>query len=244
MISFVICEDEKAFAHVYKNEIDKFMMQFDFEYKCYLFSGYDAKFKNFAQKNKDFKIYLLDVRTTCGSGIDAARMIREELDDWGSMIVMITSYTEYKYDVLSKRLLILDYISKLDNYKGYLRECLDKCIKCYDDKPKKLRYTYKNSVYNVEYKHIVYVCKEPDSKKSIIYTDDGRMLPYQGTLTKLLELLDDRFFKASRHLIINLDQILTYDSKENKITFKSNHEINEISRDNKRKIAKYVRGIE
>lgn len=243
MISFVICEDEKVFAHEYKNEIDKFMMQFDFEYKCYLFSGYDTKFKSFARKNKDFKIYLFDVKTDCGSGIDATRFVREEIDDWSSMIIIITSFNEYKYEALSKRLLILDYINKVDNYKGYLRECLTKCIKFYDDKPKKLRYTYKNAIYNIEYKHIVYISKEPESKKSTIHTDDGRELPYQAPISKLMEALDDRFLKVSRNTVINLDQISHYETKTSTIHFKTGASTNEISRENKRKIVRYVRGL-
>ena len=33
MLSFVICEDEKVLATEYKNEVDKFMMNYDHEYQ-------------------------------------------------------------------------------------------------------------------------------------------------------------------------------------------------------------------
>lgn len=243
MISFVICEDEKTLAQDYKNEIDKFMMKFDFEYKCFYFKGYDAKFKTFARKNKDFKVYILDIKTECGSGIDAARLIREDIEDWNSLIIIITSFNEYKYDALSKRLMLLDFINKMDNYKGYLKDCLSRCIKYYDEKPNKLRYTYKNAIYNVEFKHIVYINKEPDSKKCTIYTDDGRELPYQGPIVKLVELLDDRFLKTSRSTIVNLEQISYYNHKLNEIAFKTGQHTTDISRDNKRSVLKYVRGL-
>lgn len=243
MISFVICEDEKVLAQEYKNEIDKFMMQFDFEYKCYYFKGYDNKFKNFAKKNKDFKIYLLDIKTEYGSGLDAARIIREDIEDWNSIIIIITSYNEYKYDALSKRLMLLDFINKMDNYKAYLKDCLSKCIKYYDDKPNKLRYTYKNIIYNIEYKHIVYISKEPDSKRCTIHTDDERKIPYQGPIIKLMALLDQRFMKVSRSTIINLEQISHYNTKTNELVFKTEQVITDISRDNKRSIIRYVRGI-
>ena len=63
MISFVICEDEKTLAKEYKSEIDKVMMNHDFESKMYYFDRYDNKFYNFVKKNNDLKVYILDIKT-------------------------------------------------------------------------------------------------------------------------------------------------------------------------------------
>ncbi len=243
MISFVICEDEKPLAQEYKTLIDRFMMQYDYDYKCHYFKGYDTKFENFARKNKDFKIYILDIKTNHGSGLDAARLIREDIDDWTSVIIMITAFNEYKYDALSKRLMLLDFISKLDNYKYYLKDCLERSIKYYNTRPSKLRYTYKNSIYNIDFKNIVYINKEVDSKRCIIYTDDDKSYPYQGTIIGLLEQLDTRFIKTSRSTIINIDHISYYNTLLNKLVFKTGDSITDISRDQKRNLVNCVRGI-
>lgn len=243
MIKFVICEDEKVLATDYKNEIDKFMMKYDHEYKTVLFSGYNQEFKELARKDQEFKIYLLDIKTDEGSGLDAARMIREELNDWTSLIIIITSYNEYKYDAFGKRLMLVDFINKLDKCKERLQETLALCIKLYDNRPKALKYIYKNTIHNIDFRNIVYIDKEQDSKRCTIHMANKEEVPYNGTINSLLKLLDERFIKISRSAIINTDHIDKYDLKANKLEFKNGEATEDISRDKKRGIIDYVRGI-
>lgn len=243
MINFVICEDEKVLATKYKNVIDNFMMNYDTDYKCHLFDGYTKEWKEFAEKDNGFKIYLLDIKTNEGSGLNAARIIREEFDDWTSMIIIITSFNEYKYDALGKRLMLVDFINKLDNPEQYLKSALSICMKNYDNRPKILKYTYKNTIYNLDFKNIVYIEKEMDSKRCTIHTALGEDIIYPGTINKLITELDNRFTKASRSVIINLEQIKNYNTKENKIVFKNGKSTDAISRDMKKGLIRYVRGL-
>lgn len=243
MINFVICEDEKVLAKEYKDEIDKFMMKYDFDYKCHYFSGYDKEFTAFATENKEFKIYLLDIKTKEGSGLDAARMIREELEDWSSILIILTAFNEYKYDAFSKRLMLLDYITKADNYKNCLHDCLDRSIKYYSTKPNTLRYGYKNEVYSIDFKRIVYVAKDQNVKRCIIHTEDHQQFIYQGSIRKLMEIFDKRFIRIARSTIVNTEHICAYNAKTNSIMFDTGHTTNDISRDSKRSIIEHVRGL-
>ncbi len=243
MINFVICEDENDFAKEYKQIIDKYMMNYDYEYKCTIFNDYNEKFDSFIKTKEDFKIYILDLKTKTSSGLDAARKIREEADDWNSIILIITSLGKFKHEALAKRLMLLDFIDKSDDYRMYLIDCITKCLKCYDERPNKLKYTYKNNVYNVEFKHIVYIQKEQESKRCKIHQDDGTELPYVGTLTGLLGKLDNRFIKTSRCTIVNTRLINQFNQKNNEIYFKNGDMVNDISRENKKKVVNYVRGI-
>lgn len=244
MIKFAICEDEKVLAQKYKNEIDKFMMNFDDNYQCYLFDGYGEKWQKFAKENDgSFKIYLLDIKTNEGSGIDAARAIREELDDWTSMIIMITSFNEYKYDALGKRLMLIDFINKLDKCEERLKEALARAMKNYDNRPNVLRYMYKGEIHNLDFKYITYIEKEQDEKRCKIYNTIGSENLYPGTITKLMTMLDNRFMKVSRNTIINLEQIKGYIAKDNRIIFQNNDTTTSIARDKKKGIVRYVRGI-
>ena len=221
MLSFVICEDEKVLATEYKNEVDKFMMNYDHEYQIKIFSGYSDEFYKYAKTTEDFKVYLLDIKTPEGSGLDAARIIREEYDDWTSMIMIVTSYNEYKYEALGKRLLLVDFINKLDKCKDRIKEALEICMKHYDNRPKTLRYTYKNVVYCFDFAQIVSIDKEQDSKRCIINLSNKTSVPYQGTISKLMTILDERFERISRGTIINTDYIQKVDLKETSITLKS-----------------------
>lgn len=242
MLNFVICEDEEILSTKYKYEIDKFMMKYDMDYKFHMYKGYTKEWKKYAASDDGFKIYLLDIKTEQGSGIDAARIIREEYDDWTSMIIIITSYSEYRYEVFCKRLMLVDFINKLDNCEKHLQEALAICMKNYDKRLKTLKYTYKNMIYNIELRQILYIEKEADAKRCIIKTDND-IFYIQGTLNGVLNKLDDRFLKCSRSMIVNLEQIESYNAKTNIITFKNKHQIDAVSRDKRRELINHVRGI-
>lgn len=150
MINFIVCEDEKDIRINTKNQIIKFMMNYDIDYKIYEFDGYNSKFNKIAKSDSGFKIYFLDIKTNAGSGIDAARMIREQYDDWVSVIIVMTSFSEYKYEVLSSRLYLLDFINKLDDCNKKIKEDLVIAMKNYDRKYKMLSYEYNYTYYKIE----------------------------------------------------------------------------------------------
>lgn len=242
MINFVICENEPVLLKKYTNKVDRFMMRYDTDYKCHTFTGYGKEWKEYAKNKDGFKVYILDIKTPNGSGLDAARLIREEYDDWASMIIIVTAYNEYKYEALEKRLMLVDFINKLSNFDNNFERALTICMKNYDNRAKSLRYTYKNNVYNVELSQIITIEKEPDNKRCVISTATRKYL-IPGTLNTIMKSLDDRFIKCYRNMIINLEQIEKYYVKESKIVFKNGCTITSISRNQKKEIVKYVRGL-
>lgn len=242
VINFIICEDENILSNRYKTEIDKFMMNYDIDYKYHTFKGYTEEWKEYVQKEDGFKIYILDIKTAKGSGLDAARLIREEYDDWVSMIIIVTAYSEYKYDALSKRLMLVDFINKLDNFEVRFKEALSICMKNYDKKPITLKYTYKNIAYNIPLGQILYIEKEPDMKRCVIKTlNDKFYIP--GSLNSIMKQIDKRFIKCSRSVALNIEQIQSYDTKTNLITFKNKEKLQAVSREKRKEVANHVRGI-
>lgn len=242
MINFIICEDEPELLKEYKYQIDKFMMKYDIEYKTNMFTSYDSKWEKSVQKIKGFKVYLLDIKTANGSGINAARQIREEYDDWVSMIIMISGYAEYKYEALGKRLMLVDFINKLDHSEQKLQDALLICLKHYDNKYKSLRYTYKNIAYNVEFRSIIKIEKEMDSKRCIIHAEEGDY-PIKGTLNEVLQKLDKRFFKCNRSIAINVEQVQYYNLGKNVAILKNGEEFKDVSRNKKKEMFNHVRGV-
>lgn len=239
MISFFICEDNSDFARKIRKIIDNYMMNLDIDYDFKYFEKYDYKFKKAIKVNGGFRIYLLDIQTPDGSGIDAARFIREELEDWSSVIIMITAYNEYKYDALNNRLFLLDFINKLDNCEIRLREDLNKIMKLYDCKRKCLSFEYGRIAKKIDFKSIVYITKEKDSKKCTIHTEEKDYLICKN-LKCLYKELDDRFLKVSRSTIVNLEQIQSYDKRENMITFKNGFKTYDIPRNQKKEVLRSV----
>lgn len=241
MIDFIVCEDEICFASKYAKIIEKVMMNYDIDYKTYKFKEYSNSFIK-STKSDNFKIYLLDIKTKNGSGLDAARYIREELDDWQSMIIIVTAYPEFKYEALGKRLMLVDFVNKLDNFDSRLTSAIKISLKNYDKRPNSLKYTYKKTIYNIEYHKIIYIEKEQDNKRCIIKTIDKDYY-IQGNLNQIEKLLDNRFIKSSRSYIINLEQILSFDPKTNIIKFKNKESLYCVSRNKRKEIINYVRGI-
>ena len=241
MINFIICEEDSSYIDIYKEIIDKIMMNFDIEYNFHIFKSYNDKWKTTTTQENGFKVYIMAMKAKRGSGLDAARYIREELDDWQSMIIMISAYLDYKYEALGKRLMLIDYISKYDNIKQRLSEAIKISIKNYDRRPKALKFIYKKTFYNIEFRKILYIEKEQDNKRCICRTIEGNYY-ISGNLLTVSKMLDSRFLQICRSIIINLEQIESYNAKLNIITFKNKEELNAISRNKKKDIVKYIRG--
>ena len=238
MIKFIIYDESKENKELIYDEIDKEMMKSDIEY----LKEYITEFNTLKKINDEyFKIYILNQINISKSGLEVAKYIREELDDWKSIIIFISNTNEYKLNILTKRLYVLDYIL-IEDIKYELKELINICIKNYDSRPKELKYKYKSINYNIPFRDIIYIEKEQDNKRCIIHTlkEDYYI---QSTLAKLISNLDDRFIKSSKSYIINIEQVLQYNTKENIITFKDKNQIFEISRNMKKEIISKLRKV-
>ena len=235
MINFVVCEDKKELRKIEVKEITKFMMNYDIDYQIYEFSEYNKKFEEYAEKDDGFKIYLLDIVTNKSSGINAARKIREEYDDWVSVIIMVTSHSEFKYEALSSRLYLLDFINKLNNMEENIQDNLAVAMKHYDNRHKQIKYTYNRNLYNIELREIIYIEKEQDSKRCVAMTKYGKQV-IPGTLNDVYKMLDNRFLKVHKSLIINLDEVRQFETNTNKLTFKNGEVTYLVSRNKKKEL--------
>ena len=239
MLNYIVCEDDLIFREEVVKQIENFMMKVDLDYKIHVFSNYDKKFEKIVNDDIGFKVFFLDIKTKYGSGLDAARYIREEADDWVSLIIVITAFSEYRYEALTNRLFLLDFINKLDNCKKKIQEDLKIILKHYFNRFRSLTYQYNYTIYKIEYRHILYIEKEQDSKRCIIHTTYGDY-KIPKTLTELEKILDDRFLKVYRSIIVNLDMIRTYDEKNNFIFFDNGEKLTSISRNCKKRLIQKV----
>ena len=240
MIDFIILEDELIYVHKYKKIIDKVMMNYDINYNLSIYDNYNKNINKFL-KNENFKVYILYYDNTKHT-LEMIKYIREKLDDWESLIIVIYKDRKDKNSLIKESLFIVDYINKNKSITPKLTRSLQICLKNFDKRPNSLRYSYKDVIYNIELKKILYIEKEQDNKRCIIKTTNNNYY-IPGTIKQIFNLLDKRFIKGSRSCIINLEQIYTYDIKTNTITFKNKDTLNAISRDNKKDIVNYLRGM-
>ena len=235
MIDFIIIEDDLYYINNSKNIIDKVMMNYDINYN---FIAYDKYRKELLTKD-GFKIYIINYSIDT---IELIKYIREYLDDWKSLIIVVYKEREEKLKLIKEDLFIVDYINKNKHYEEKLLRNIQICLKHYDQRPNSLKYTYKNISYNIDFDKIIYIEKEKDNKRCIIKTlDKEYYIP--GTLKDVFKLLDKRFIKSSRSFIVNKELMLSYDIKTNIMKFKNNIYLDGVSRNNKKKIINYLRGI-
>jgi DNA-binding LytR/AlgR family response regulator len=228
-------EDDLYYLNETKIIIDKVMMNYDINYN---FIAYDKYRKELLSKD-NFKVYIISYKEDT---IELIKYIREGLDDWKSLIIVLYKNTEEKNIVLKENLFIVDYINKRKYFEEKLLRNIQICLKNYDQRPNSLRYVYKNILYNIEFNKILYIEKEQDNKRCIIYTKNKKYY-IQGNLSKVRTLLDNRFLKISRSFIINREELSSYDIKSNIITFKNSIKLNGVSRNNKKVIVNHIRKV-
>lgn len=241
MIEFIICDDNKDFNQLLRKKIINIMSKYK-EIECifHSFSGYGKEFENVVKNVISFKVYFLDIETKQGSGLDAARIIREKYEDWNSIIIIVTGHEELKYEALSNRLYLFDFINKLNNLETVIEKDIANIIKQYTRSRKNIVIEYDHAIHKIELRDIIYIEKEIDSKKCIVITTYGKKI-VQSSLNELYKQLDDSFMKVSRSLIVNIKNVRSYDSKTNTIDFINGYESNLVSRESKKELMNRVR---
>ena len=236
MLHFIICDDNAAIRGNVNKVINKLMLPTDIEYKTLEFPQYDKNLAQFIDKKMEKKIYILDVEINAYSGLDIARKIREK--DWESIIIILTAHYELAYDAFKNRLLLLDFISKFDNYENNLYESLRLALKVSHVK-KQLSFKFNRTSYRIDYDDILYIIKDTAKRNTIIKTF-SKEYSVALNLNEISPMLPDTFVKTHRACIINCDNVKTIDFKENTIAFTNNEKITLLSKTYKKEVKKYV----
>lgn len=237
MINFIIGSNHNL-AVIIKSVIESYMMNFDIEVKYHLFYSYNELFEQKAPKIIGFKVFIM-IDDELNNGIKATKLIRNILDDWNSIIIIVSNNDKLNLSLSDERLFIFDCITNNSNLNIILREDLSHILKNYDNREKCLTFESNRVIKKIDFKSIDMIIKEKDSKKCIIKSTHGNYYVPE-TLSKVGERLDNRFVKISRSCIINGEKITEYDKSKNKLTLRNGIVSFDISRDFKKKLSNYV----
>jgi two-component system response regulator AgrA len=232
----VVFDDNAVIREKVNKVITKLMLPTDIEYKTLLYSQYDKSFAQFIDERVGQKIYILDVEVNSYSGLDIARKIREK--DWESIIIILTAHYELAYDAFKKRLMLLDFISKFDNYEQNLYEALRIALKVSNVK-KQLSFKFNRVLYKIDLDDILYIIKDTSKRNSIIKTF-SKEYSVALNINEISTMLTDSFIQTHRACIINRENVKKIDFKENTITFNNNEKISLLSKTYKKEVKKYV----
>jgi len=234
MLNFIVCDDEEPIRKNIINIISKIMMPIENEYKTYEFNNYDKEFMYILNKQIGKKIYILDIEVKEKSGLNIAKQIRE--NDWDSIIIILTVHYELTYEALKSRLMLLDFISKFNQYENKLKEVLTLALKIFNC-GNILSFIFKHVDYKIPYSDILYIVKDSDSRKIIIRTFYNDYLSNM-TLNEIEKKLNNDFCRTHRACIVNIKNVKSFDYSNRVITFKNNEKINLFSRTYKKEVQK------
>lgn len=234
MINFIICDDNKFILKEVELVIDRIFMSNKLAYRKHLFNDYDSVFFDIIKQKLPNKIYILDIETPSNSGVNIAREIRS--NDYNSIIIFLTAYKKYSYEIIKSELLVFTFISKLDDYKKELKSAINKTLKILGTN-QYFCFRYNYTHYTIPLKDILYITTDKIKRCSVIFTNYSQFY-VNYSLDDINHQLNKNFVKSHRSCIINKEQVRMIDYKNNMIVFKDNTSIDLLSREFKKEIKK------
>lgn len=225
MINFIICDDNLNDRKMTHQVITKYMMKNEIDYKIHLYDDYNRDFVSVINKKLPFKIYILDIETPSGSGIDMARIIRNK--DVDSVIIFLTGHDDLSKVVAKKDFLFLTFINKFDDCERRLKEALEKALQVIKVR-KTIRFKDGGCIYNINLDDILYITKDSVERKCIIKTDYAEF-KIGKNLSEVIDMLNDNFVKTHRACVVNTKRIASYNKPKRLITFDNGEVIDIIS---------------
>lgn len=233
MINFVVVDDNKIHRKKLSGLIVSNMMNNKIEFSVNEFSDYSDELLDFINNSNTSTVYILDLELPNGDGIDIARTIRNERNDWISPIIIITAHTSLYYEVYKQRLQILDFIGKCENIEKNLSENIDICIRMLN-KENAYRYTYKSVEHTIPFSNIDYI--QRDGRKTKIVTSDCDY--YQNiSINNIKEHLSKYFVVSSKGTLINLKNIKKIDWSKCLVYFKDGKSAFVVSKNHKKELS-------
>lgn len=225
MIDFIVCDDSFEIRQMVNDIITKYMMKNQIHYKIHMFEDYDNNFIKIVKKNMSFKIYILDIEVPSRSGIDVARIIRN--NDVNSIIIFLTGHQELSSVVAEKDFLFLTFINKFNNCEERLYSSIDKAIKFLNYK-KTIEFKDAGIIYTINIDDILYVLRDSVERKCLLYTDYS-VFKIGKSLQEIRNMLTDNFIQTHRACLVNKKRIACYDKNNRIIIFDNGVSMNVVS---------------
>jgi len=226
MLEFIICDDNIGISEKIKTIINTIMFDDKMPYNIKIFNDYNKEFENYIKKKKSHVIYILDIVTPSGSGIDMARKIREK--DMESVIIFLTGHEELGMTILKDELFFLTFINKYDDYQRRLKRAIKKALLILGNK-KTLTLTDNNCTYIVSVNEILYIIRDKSTRKVTVITNDSE-ITLGKTLKYIMKYLPSYFKYAGRNIIVNIDRIKCIDKTNKRIIMDNDKVVESISK--------------
>lgn len=209
MINVVLCDDDSEFLEYIKKTIDRisFENKIDINIKTYL-SGESMLF-DLEDSIYDIDVMFLDVFMKELDGVETAEKLRQLQSE--AQIIFISSDKSKVFDALE--VMPLNYLIKGEADDEKIKKVFLKAVNLAEKNKRKL-FVYKSGheTKYVQYKDILYF--EIKNRVVNINCVGDEVKEFYSTMDKLEEELDqNQFIRIHRSFIVNMDKIVSFDSK-------------------------------
>lgn len=233
-MNFIFYEDESEFIEIYKKVIMKLMGHNNLNYNIIELNSF-KDYKNYELKEiENNKIYVLDIEVPGKSGIELAREIRNR-GDWTSQIIIVTNHVEFQNVGYTRKILMLDFISKKNNIEQNLYDAFLTALEINSYK-KTFCFQKQGELFQIPYQDILYIEKNINDNSSNIVTKSD-IYQVRDTIQNLEKQFSDSklFFKSHRSYLVNIKNIKHINFDNGEISFSSTRKAL-LSRANKKKL--------
>lgn len=196
-MKFAICDDNSIDSNYVYELVKKWSNEKKYQVDIENFSSAESFLFHYVD-NKDYDVLLLDIEMKKMDGVSLAREIRKT--NKNVQIIFITGYSEYiaeGYDVEA-----LNYLMK-PLKKEKLYEVLNKAVTKIIQNEKHLILNTFDETIRISLHDIIYI----DVNRNYITIHSNKNYTIKMTLADIEKELDERFFRISRSIIINLKYI-------------------------------------
>lgn len=209
MVRVAVCDDDVVMCEMMEGMVCEYRAECGVEILVDIYYSGEELVKGLCKEQYD--LIFLDIELGGNNGVEIGREIRNEMSNYVSKIVFVSSSAIY-----SKELLSLQPFNFLDKpvSKSLVFECMNLLLKILEIETKCFEYKSKHNVIKVPFNEIIYF--EAVLKKIKIVTLNGEDFFYDK-LENIKSKMPKNFISPHRSYLVNYSNIKTITS--NSITF-------------------------
>lgn len=211
MIRIAVCDDVSAICSELENIILEFQKQTNYELTVEAFySGEDLI--EYIKNENTFDLIFLDIELGKINGVEVGRHIRDELEDYITKIVYISSKNSYDRQLFEVQ--PLHFLSKPLNREKVIKD-INLAIKILEKENKMLSFKIGQINYKKPIKEIIYF---ESIRREIKLVSIKETLYFYDTMEDVIKQLSkSRFIQPHRSYFVNYDNVISIKRDEIKV---------------------------
>ena len=221
MINIAICDDNVNICSELENIFLEYKNENSVDFNVDTFSD-GNKFLKALENGKDYDVLFLDIQLGNLTGIDVGDFIRNKLKNRYMKIIYISNFEKYAmklFDLKPTNFLI----KPLD--KNKVKKVLSDVLYDLKIQLEEFIFNYKNNIFKIKYKDIIYFEKIKLSKNIKLITTNNEYI-FRDSLNKIQEILKSNdFIKINKSILVNFNHIKIFSPNKFKIILTNEEEL-------------------